>query len=112
LETIYFDKNLVNDAQVERFHDIVVREGNRAAALEIFKGSFGKPLGKASQVKTPTLILWGEFDHVIDVSNADRFNQDIQGSKKVIFPNVGHVPMEEIPTKVADEILKFVGTAK
>jgi pimeloyl-ACP methyl ester carboxylesterase len=49
---------------------------------------------------------------VIDVSNADRFNQDIQGSKKVIFPNVGHVPMEEVPTKVADEILKFVGTAK
>ena len=112
LETIYFDKNLVTDAQVERFHDIVVREGNRAAALEIFKGSFGKTLGKTSQVKTPTLILWGEFDHVIDVSNADRFNQDISGSKKVIFAKVGHVPMEEVPTKVADEILQFVGTAK
>ena len=112
LETIYYDKNLVTDAQVERFHDIVVREGNRAAALEIFKGSFGKPLGKTSDVKTPTLILWGEFDHVIDVSNADRFKQDIQGSKQVIFPNVGHVPMEEIPGKIADELLKFVGTIK
>lgn len=110
LKTIYFDKNLVTDAQVERFHDIVVREGNRAAALEIFKGSFGKPLGKTSEVKTPTLILWGEFDHVIDVSNADRFNRDIQGSKKVIFPKVGHVPMEEVSEKVADELLKFVGT--
>lgn len=109
LETIYFDKNLVTDAQVDRYHDIVVREGNRSAALEIFNGSFGKPLGKTSEVKTPTLILWGEFDHVIDVSNADRFNQDIQGSKKVIFPNVGHVPMEEIPGKVADELLKFAG---
>lgn len=112
LETIYFDKNLVTDAQVERFHDIVVREGNRAAALEIFKGSFGKPLGKTSEVKTPTLILWGEFDHVIDASNADRFNHDIQGSKKVIFPKVGHVPMEEVPGKVADELLKFVGLTK
>jgi len=112
LETIYFNKNLVTDAQVERFHDIVVREGNRAAALEIFKGSFGKPLGKTSQVKTPTLVLWGEFDHVIDVGNADRFNQDIQGSKKVIFSNVGHVPMEEVPSKVADELLKFASTAK
>jgi pimeloyl-ACP methyl ester carboxylesterase len=112
LETIYYDKNLVTDAQVERFHDIVVREGNRAAALEIFKGSFGKPLGKTSEVKTPTLILWGEFDHVIDVSNADRFKQDIQGSKQVIFTNVGHVPMEEIPGKIADELLKFVGTIK
>lgn len=112
LETIYFDKNLVTDAQVDRYHDIVVREGNRAAALEIFNGSFGKPLGKTSEVKTPTLILWGEFDHVIDVSNADRFNQDIQGSKQVIFPKVGHVPMEEVPGKVADELLKFVGKIK
>jgi len=112
LETIYFDQNLITDAQVERFHDIVVREGNRAAALEIFKGSFGKPLGKTSEVKTPTLILWGEFDHVIDVGNADRFNQDIPGSKKVIFPNVGHVPMEEIPGKIADELLKFVDSIK
>ena len=112
LETIYFDQNLVTDAQVERFHDIVVREGNRAAALEIFKGSFGKPLGKTNQVKTPTLILWGEFDHLIDVSNADRFNQDIQGSKKVIFSNVGHVPMEEVPGKIADELMNFVGAIK
>lgn len=112
LETIYFNKNLVTDAQVERFHDIVVREGNRAAALEIFKGSFGKPLGKTSQIKTPTLILWGQYDHVIDVSNADRFNHDIQGSKKVIFLNVGHVPMEEVPQKVASELLNFVGTNK
>jgi pimeloyl-ACP methyl ester carboxylesterase len=112
LETIYFDQNLVTDAQVDRFHDIVVREGNRAAALEIFKGSFGKPLGKACDVKTPTLILWGEFDQVIDVGNADRFNQDIVGSKKVIFPKVGHVPMEEVPSKVADELVHFVGALK
>ena len=52
------------------------------------------------------------FDHVIDVSNADRFNQDIQGSKKVIFSKVGHVPMEEVPGKVADELVHFVGALK
>jgi pimeloyl-ACP methyl ester carboxylesterase len=46
------------------------------------------------------------------VGNADRFNQDIQGSKQVIFPKVGHVPMEEVPGKVADELLKFVGKIK
>jgi pimeloyl-ACP methyl ester carboxylesterase len=67
-------------------------------------------LGKTNQVKTPTLILWGEFDHVIDVRNANRFNQDIQGSKKVIFSNVGHVPMEEVPGKIADELMNFVGS--
>jgi len=108
LESIYFDQSRVTDAQVTRFHDIVVREGNRAAALEIFKHGFGKPDVQISSVKVPTLILWGDHDLVIDVSNADRFEKDIAGSKKVIFPNVGHVPMEEIPQRVAQEIKTFI----
>jgi pimeloyl-ACP methyl ester carboxylesterase len=108
LESIYFDQSRVTDEQVTRFHDIVVREGNRAAALEIFKHGFGKPTEKISDVKVPTLILWGDHDFLIDVSNADRFEKDIVGSKKVIFPNVGHVPMEEIPQRLAQEIKTFV----
>jgi len=108
LESIYFDHSRVTDAQVTRFHEIVVREGNRAAALEIFKHGFGKPDVQISSVKVPTLILWGDHDFVIDVSNADRFEKDIAGSKKVIFPNVGHVPMEEIPQRVAQEIKTFI----
>jgi pimeloyl-ACP methyl ester carboxylesterase len=108
LESIYFDQSRVTDAQVTRFHDIVVREGNRAAALEIFKHGFGKPDVQISSVKVPTLILWGDHDFLIDVSNADRFEKDIAGSKKVIFPNVGHVPMEEIPQRVAQEIKTFI----
>ena len=43
-----------------------------------------------------------------DRSNADRFEKDILGSKKVIFTKVGHVPMEEIPQRVAQEIKTFV----
>ena len=108
LESIYFDQSRVTDEQVTRYHDIVVREGNRAAALEIFKGSFGKPLGQIKDVHVPTLILWGDHDFVIDVSNADRFEKDIVGSKKVIFSNVGHVPMEEIPQRVAQEIKTLI----
>jgi pimeloyl-ACP methyl ester carboxylesterase len=110
LETIYFDQSRVTDAQVERFHDVAIREGNRAAALQIFKGSFGttKKKGQVSQVTTPTLILWGEKDNVISVENVKRFQQDIKGSRAEIYPNVGHVPMEEIPEKVAQSILSFV----
>ena len=108
LESIYFDQSRVTDAQVTRYHDIVVREGNRAAALEIFKHGFGKLDVQISSVKVPTLILWGDHDFLIDVSNADRFEKDIAGSKKVIFPNVGHVPMEEIPQRVAQEIKTFI----
>ncbi len=111
LETIYFDQSRVTDAQVERFHDMAIREGNRAAALLIFKGSFGTSQfkGKIKEIKTPTLVLWGEKDNLISVENAYQLNQDIKGSKLEVYPNVGHVPMEEVPERVAKSILDFIG---
>lgn len=110
LETVYVDQSRITDAQVVRFHDMAIREGNRTAAMHIFKGSFRttKQKGRIDQVKTPTLILWGEKDNLISVENARLFHQDIKGSQVEIYPNVGHVPMEEIPGKVAASILNFV----
>ncbi|MBU6177544.1 MAG: alpha/beta hydrolase [Bacteroidetes bacterium] len=113
LETIYFDQSRVTDAQVERFHDMAIREGNRAAALLIFKGSFGASRfkGNIKEIKTPTLVLWGEKDNLISVENAYQFNKDIKGSKLEVYPNVGHVPMEEIPERVAKSIMSFIKIA-
>lgn len=116
LETVYYDPARVTDTQVERFHDVAIREGNRAAALEIFKGSFtgnskrflNSPVPKIKDIKTPTLILWGDKDNLIGVNNVDNFLRDIQGSQAEIYQNVGHVPMEEVPGKVVKSMLKFV----
>jgi pimeloyl-ACP methyl ester carboxylesterase len=115
LETVYYDQARVTDAQVERFHDVAIREGNRAAALLIFKGSFtgnskrflNSNVARIKDIKTPTLILWGDKDNLIGVNNVDNFLKDIQGSRAEIYKNVGHVPMEEVPGKVAESILKF-----
>lgn len=116
LETIYVDQSRVTDEQVERFHDMAIREGNRAVALQIFKGSFGtssnkfgkSPSEQIRQIKTPTLILWGEKDQLISVENVLNFKKDIAGSISEVYPNIGHVPMEEAPQKVSKSILKYV----
>ncbi len=108
LETVYYDQSRVTDAQVERFHDVAIREGNREAALQIFKGSFKGDPKQIKSIKTPTLILWGDKDNLIGVNNVDNFLRDIQGSKAEVYKNIGHVPMEEVPGKVAASILGFV----
>jgi len=95
---------------------VAIREGNREAALQIFKGSFqgnskrflNSNVARIRTIKTPTLILWGDQDHVIDVANAQLFAKDITGSKVEIYKNIGHVPMEEVPAQVAKSILNFV----
>lgn len=108
LLSIYHDPKLVTDAQVDRFHDIAIREGNRAAVLSIFNGGLKANYEKIRLVKVPTLILWGDKDNLIDVANADLFKKDIPNSKVVIFQNVGHVPMEEVPHQVSKEITSFL----
>ncbi|MHA8051142.1 alpha/beta fold hydrolase [Aquirufa sp. ROCK-SH2] len=108
LKSIYFDQTKVTDAQVERFHDVAIREGNRAAMLSIFDGGLKADYENIRKVKVPTLILWGDKDHLIDVGNATLFKKDIPNAKIVIFHNVGHVPMEEVPHQVSLEISRFL----
>lgn len=108
LMSIYHDPKIVTDAQVERFHDVAIRAGNRAAVLSIFKSGFKADYLKIKRVAAPTLILWGDKDKLIDVENVQSFKKDIKNSQSVIFPNVGHVPMEEVPHLVSREMLEFL----
>ena len=107
LEGIYYEKSMVTAEQVNRFHDMAIREGNRKALLSIFKSGLEQEPEKISTIQKPTLIIWGENDGLIPVENAYLFQKNISGSKLAILKNTGHVPMEEAPVKVADLIAGF-----
>lgn len=108
LEGVFVDKNKINEESVNRYHDLLLREGNRKAALSIFKSGFTPNPTPIKTISKPTLIIWGDQDQLINVSNAYLFNKDIKGSKLVVLQNVGHAPMEETPAKVAAEIATFL----
>ena len=108
LEGVFVDKTKINNESIDRYHDLLLREGNRKAALSIFKAGFKPNPEPIKTIQIPTLIIWGDQDQLINVSNAYLFNKDIKGSKLVVFKNVGHAPMEETPTKVAAAICTFL----
>ena len=60
------------------------------------------------QIKTPTLIIWGDKDQLIPVENAYKFNKAITNSELEIVKGVGHVPMEESPTLFAQRVSLFI----
>jgi len=109
VEDVYSDKAKVNEVLVQRYFDLLLREGNRNATLDIFKQRiiFGSS-ERIKNIKTPTLIIWGEDDQLIDVSNAYLFEKDIQNSQLVIIPKTGHVPMEENPSAFLAALNKFI----
>lgn len=55
----------------------------------------------------PTLLLWGENDSVIPVSDAYGLHDEILHSRLVIFKKCGHVPMEEKSELFADIVTEF-----
>lgn len=61
-----------------------------------------------SEIKSPTLIIWGESDRIIHVDNAEMFKQKIAGSQKIIFEEVGHLPMIEAPEKTGENYSRFL----
>ncbi len=58
-------------------------------------------------LKTPTLIVWGDNDRVINMATAGVLNKLMPDSQVIIMPGVGHLPMIEDPGKAALDYLKF-----
>jgi pimeloyl-ACP methyl ester carboxylesterase len=58
----------------------------------------------------PTMVVWGEKDMIIPVRDADTFVSLIEGARKVIFEDTGHVPMLERPktfNRCLEEFLSY-----
>lgn len=108
LEDVYADKSKITTQLIDRYYDLLLREGNRQATLDIFRQRKTPDPDKILSIKIPTLIIWGEKDQLIDVSNALHFQRDIRNSSLVILPHAGHVPMEESPDEVLESIRSFL----
>ncbi len=61
-----------------------------------------------NNIKTKTLIVWGEYDRVINVECSNVLEKNITNSKKIVFKEVGHVPQMEVPEKLSEAIQNFI----
>ncbi len=67
-----------------------------------------QPWQEADRIHQPTLLLWGEHDHVIDPSALDLYAQRIPQARKRLLPNSGHMTLMEEPGAVADELRALI----
>ena len=52
---------------------------------------------RLSEIACPTLIVWGSKDRLVPVGDADDFERLIPNSRKVVWPDTGHMAMLERP---------------
>jgi pimeloyl-ACP methyl ester carboxylesterase len=49
------------------------------------------------EIRTPTLIVWGEKDRVLSPELARELHRAVKGSRLTLLPGVGHMPELEVP---------------
>ncbi|CCK77112.1 MAG: alpha/beta hydrolase [Oleispira antarctica] len=108
LSEVYGDDSKVTDETIERYHQLMLREGNRTAVVSVLESISDVENDKIKQLKVPTLIQWGEADNWIPLAHAENFAAEIEGAKLITYPGVGHIPMEEIPQQSANDAKDFL----
>jgi pimeloyl-ACP methyl ester carboxylesterase len=61
-------------------------------------------------IKQPALLIWGDNDRDVPLSNGEQLNQVVPGSRLVVFRNCGHLPHEEYPIGFSEVVSEFLGT--
>ncbi len=112
LRAAFHDDSLVTEDMVDLYYHMSMRAGTREATLARFtrRANAAQELTEANlaSLTLPTLILWGETDTLIPASTGERFAAALPNSELIVYPNVGHIPMEEIAAQSAADLLSFL----
>ncbi|MEH0154323.1 alpha/beta hydrolase [Limibacter armeniacum] len=104
---VYGDDSKVDDKLVNRYHQTLLRSGNRQAFIDRISMPKKDNTSMIGQVYAPTLIMWGKKDVWIPSELATKFSDKIADASMIIYEDAGHVPMEEIPIVTAQDAHKF-----
>lgn len=108
LREVYGDPARLTDDTIDRYYELARRQGNRRAFIERAMATNFDRNGDHRELKQPVLILWGAEDRWIPLEDGRAFANDIEGARLVVYPGVGHIPMEEMPGPTARAALTFL----
>ncbi len=109
LAPAYAEPRRLTDATVNRYYDLMLAPGVRGAMIARMEQTrLEPPEPMLAAIKAPTLLLWGQQDHLIPVSNSADYVKAMPDATLVILPNLGHVPQEEDPSSSLSPVRAFL----
>jgi pimeloyl-ACP methyl ester carboxylesterase len=63
---------------------------------------------RLSKIRAPTLVVWGEDDHLVPVRDAWEFGDRIPDARVVVYEDTGHVAMLERPDAFNALVAEFM----
>ena len=109
LEKSFYDRTKVTSDRVANYYRPLQTRGGQLAALRARIQADQFPIEQdLNKVNAPALIIWGAEDQLIPLAAGHKMSLLIKDSTLVIFESCGHVPQEEMPARVADEMTRFI----
>lgn len=103
------DPGAMDEASVDRYWELLRYPGNRrAAALRLAADRNPGHAARLSEITLPTLLLWGAQDRQTPVGMAQTFAARLPDARLAVYDGVGHLPMDEAPDRVAEDIDAFL----
>lgn len=109
LEAAYARPQQLSEATVTRYRDMMLAPGVRTAILARMDQTILRdPAPMLVRITAPTLLLWGEKDAMIPISNAADYLRLLPGATLVRLSDLGHVPFEEDPVTSLRPVERFL----
>lgn len=107
IKEVYFDDEKITDDLIDRYHELTLSTGNRQAFVDRARLDFNYEVNRIKEITTPTLIMWGKYDEWILYDDAQKFMDELSNAELITY-EAGHIPMEELPKKSAEDAKEFL----
>ena len=109
MKRVYDEHSWVLDERRVDARHLPLRAANtHRAIIRTVRGWDAERISRdAHLISQPTLLLWGENDREIPISDAERLHEEIPGSRLIVFLNCGHLPHEEYPEEFVKVVTGF-----
>jgi pimeloyl-ACP methyl ester carboxylesterase len=91
-----------------------IAAGNRATLAAYAGTAMTDPTlaGRLASVRTPTLVVWGDSDQIVDPDFGRAFAAAIPGARFQLLTDTGHMPQVETPDQALRAIWDFAGAGE
>jgi pimeloyl-ACP methyl ester carboxylesterase len=111
LRQVFADDTHVTDERVAEYVHPLLRPGAFPAIRSLLRSTAAHPSEvreALSEIRAPTLVIWGRDDAWIPVDHADHFVAAISGARRIVLERCGHMPQAERPDEVGRLIRDFL----
>lgn len=101
---------VLDERRVDARHFPLRASGTQRAIIRTVRGWNAERISRdAHLIRQPVLLLWGENDIEVPLSDGERLHESIPGSRFIVFLNCGHLPHEEYPEAFTKLVAEFCG---